>query len=37
MEHPFFYIVVAMGILTALGIIAIAINPLLKDKQEPQA
>ena len=35
MEHPFFYIVVTLGILTVLGIIGIAISPLLRDKEEP--
>jgi len=36
MENPFVIIVWFLGILSALGIIAILIEPLLRDKEEPQ-
>jgi hypothetical protein len=36
MDEPFFIIVVTMGILTFLGIVCIAIKPLI-DKKQPQA
>jgi hypothetical protein len=35
--HPFFMIVVTLGILAVIGIIGIIISPFLKDKEEPQA
>jgi hypothetical protein len=37
MDHPFFYIVVTLGIFAAIGIIGVIISPFLKDKEEPQA
>ena len=36
MEHPFFYIVVTLGILTVLGIVGILVEPLLRDKEESE-
>jgi hypothetical protein len=36
MEHPFFIIVVTLGILTLMGIIGLIISPFLKDKEQPQ-
>jgi hypothetical protein len=36
MDNPFFYIVVTLGVLTVIGIICIAISPLLKDKEQQQ-
>ena len=35
--EPFTMIVVSLGILNVLGIIGILIEPLLRDKEEPQA
>jgi hypothetical protein len=36
MENPFVIIVWFLGILSVLGIICILIEPLLRDKEEPQ-
>jgi hypothetical protein len=36
MDHPFFMIVVALGILAALGIIGLIISPFLRDKEQPE-
>ena len=37
MDHPFFMIVCALGVLAVLGIIGIIISPFLKDKEQPQS
>jgi len=37
MEHPFFIIVITLGVLTVMGIIGLIISPFLKDKELPQA
>jgi len=36
MENPFVIIVWFLGILSVLGIAAIIIEPLLRDKEEPE-
>jgi hypothetical protein len=36
MEHPFFYIVVTLGVLAVLGIVGVIFSFLLKDKEQTQ-
>jgi len=36
MEHPFFIIVVTLGVLTVMGVIGLIISPFLKDKGQEQ-
>ena len=37
MDHPFFIIVCALGVLNVLGIIGLIISPFLKDKEQPES
>ena len=36
MDHPFFMIVVSLGVLAVLGFIGLIISPFFKDKEQPQ-
>ena len=37
MDHPFFMIVVSLGVLAVLGFIGVVISPLFRDKEQPEA
>ena len=37
MENPFSIIVVFLAVLSVLGLVGILIEPLLKDKEQPQS